>query len=990
MNPHAFIEAYERLNPQQKQAVDTIEGPVMVIAGPGTGKTQILTLRIANILRKTDTAPENILAITFTESGAHTMRKRLHDIVGAAAYKVEINTFHGFCNMVINTYPEYFDRIIGRTAIADALQIKIIEECLARGEFKLIRPFGDPTYYVYPALSAIRDMKRENHAPSDLETAIEKSQRDFDALPDKVHQKGVHQGKMKGVHEDALKRIERNRELLVLYRMYEEELERQGYFDYEDMLLEVVRVLATNEPLLLILQETYQYILADEHQDSNRAQNQLLELLSSFHEQPNLFLVGDEKQAIYRFQGASLENFAYFERKFAKSRLITLTSNYRSTQALLDVTNTLASGPIVPKERFVPLVAPHNNKSAGVSLVACNSEEEEMRVLAERIRQSIHEGQEPHDIAVLYRNNKDASRVSDILNRYGVPHVIESNQNVLEHDEIAKLVLYLKAISNCADPHVLGKAMFIDFLGISPDAVARILVHAAQHRIPLSVMLANKELLSSLVGEVSEKVFAEYQKIISLARFAKNQLLTDSFEFILRESGFLAHVLKLPHSLQSLDALDTLFDFVRKVIEEKRDSKLDDFMEKLALVESYKVQLTRNTALSPRGFVRLMTAHKSKGQEFRVVYVIDVDEKHWGGKKDRSLFHLPFEHQHSSSDQDERRLFYVALTRGKEEVILCFAKEGADGSVRLPSPFVDELGDTVHRVEVDVDPVHTRHYMMEKKQKGVSITDTAFLKQRFLENGLAVTALNNYLECPLKFFFVNLIRLPQEQSRDQLYGIAVHFALKETIDRVVALEDVSADSLYASFLRKLSELPINENDYKDAQGRGLKSLRGYYDQYHTEWKPPMQTEVNVKGVPINLGGENIILKGVFDRIDMLDDVGRVRVIDYKTSKPKSRNVLEGKTKDSNGNEKRQLVFYKLLIDAYFSGKYTMSTGVIDFVESDTRGAYKREEFYITEEEVEELKGVLEKVVGEILSFDFLKQGCGLKDCEYCLLAQMIC
>ena len=179
-----FEALYANLNDRQKEAVDTTDGPVMVIAGPGTGKTTILTLRIANILRKTDTPPDAILALTFTESGAYAMRRKLVAIVGSAGYKVNISTFHGFCNGIIKEYPERFPRIIGSTAMTDIDQIKVMEEIIEDGEFELLKPYGDPMYYVRPALGAIRSLKREGYGVEDLKKNIKDEEKTFLATPD--------------------------------------------------------------------------------------------------------------------------------------------------------------------------------------------------------------------------------------------------------------------------------------------------------------------------------------------------------------------------------------------------------------------------------------------------------------------------------------------------------------------------------------------------------------------------------------------------------------------------------------------------------------------------------------------------------------------------------------------------------------------------------------------------------------------------------------
>ena len=315
-----------------------------MVAGPGTGKTQILTLRIANILRKTDTSANSILALTFTESGVYSMRKRLVEMIGSDGYRVNIYTFHGFCNEVIKKHPDEFPRIIGATNIIEVDKVLLLKDIILHTKgIDTLRPFGDNFFYVKHVRGHISDLKRENITPKDFKKLIQKQEKDFKFLDDLYHEKGKYKGEMKGKYKDLEKKIKKNKELLLVYEAYEKKLEKQRHYDFEDMILEVIRALRKNKDLLLKLQEEFQYLLADEHQDANNAQNELLELLASFHDEPNIFVVGDEKQAIFRFQGASLENFLYFRRFYPNAALIQLKENYRSTQDILDSAHSLIS-----------------------------------------------------------------------------------------------------------------------------------------------------------------------------------------------------------------------------------------------------------------------------------------------------------------------------------------------------------------------------------------------------------------------------------------------------------------------------------------------------------------------------------------------------------------------------------------------------------------------------------------------------------------------
>ena len=316
MKNRAFEKVYKQLNPKQREAVDTIDGPVMVVAGPGTGKTTVLTLRIAQILRKTDTPPDAILALTFTESGVYAMREKLLRLIGPAAYQVRIHTFHSFSNDIIKTYPDRFSRIIGAEHMEEIEQLRIIREILATLSLKILRPKNDPSYYIRPLITAIKELKRENISPKKLRILLKSNMTAF------LDFAGPEMPPGKRAAEE--RNIQRNEELSKVYAAYEKSLAKRRLYDFEDMIMETVKVLERDKDLLLRLQEEHHYVLADEHQDANNAQNRLLELLAGFHENPNIFIVGDEKQAIFRFQGASLENFLYFKKLYPKALLVNL------------------------------------------------------------------------------------------------------------------------------------------------------------------------------------------------------------------------------------------------------------------------------------------------------------------------------------------------------------------------------------------------------------------------------------------------------------------------------------------------------------------------------------------------------------------------------------------------------------------------------------------------------------------------------------------
>jgi len=1002
MKTSKFEELYKKLNPRQKEAVDAIEGPVMVIAGPGTGKTSILTLRIANILAKTDTTPDSILALTFTESGVHSMRQKLADIIGSVAYKVNINTFHGFANEIIKNYPEEFPRIIGSNNATDIDQIKILEEIISSTKLQKLKPYGDPFYHIRPIISEIRNLKRENVSPENLAEIIKEQEKNFSNTEDLYHKNGKYEGEMKGKYKDIEKSIEKNKELLIVYKQYEKSLMEKRLYDYEDMILEAIKSLTRDKGLLLELQEKYQYILADEHQDANSAQNKMLELISGFHENPNLFVVGDEKQAIFRFQGASLDNFLYFKNIYPEALIVRLDDNYRSTQTILDASHSLIGKNILKDESLrVKLKANAGHKNIALSLYPFSKFRYEMDFLTDDIQKKIKEGVNPNEIAILHRENRDASNISRSLAKAGIPFAIESDKNLFSDEEILKLLIVARSLNDLNNDEFLSRVLCFDFLNIDYMDVLKILRYCASKKSRLVDILRSSAKLKEAGAEQSEKIILIFNNLIKWSRLSQNKNILDFFETLVRDSGFLNHLLSLNNSAEKLARLDTLFEEIKKLAQNHKDYRLRDFVDYLDILENHGISIKSNSKKVGNRGVRIMTAHKSKGLEYEFVYIVGATDGHWGNKREIRNFKIPMSGesvQAGSQIDDERRLFYVAMTRAKKEAAITYSLEGENGEKLLPSQFIGEI-DGSHLNVVDTKDLEEKYSRQkesafsEAKSAGADIKDKEYLKKIFFEQGLSVTAINNYLNCPWNYFFNNLIRLPKSQSKHQMYGTAVHAALSHFFDKYKNEEDMSRKDFLDLFRNYLMKQPLSDRDFEESLEKGGKSLGGYYDFYKGKWRRSIINEFNIGGIflPIEKtesGEESILLKGKLDKLE-IDEDGNVNVVDYKTSKPKSRNEIEGKTKNSKGDYKRQLVFYKLLLDNYEKGKYRMTSGEIDFTEPDDAVKYHKEKLDISDEDTQALAEEIKRIVKEIATFSFWDKKCDNKKCEHCELRGMM-
>jgi len=988
-----FEIAYKRLNKAQREAVDTIEGPVMVSAGPGTGKTQILALRIANILLKTDTKPENILAITFTESGVLSMRRRLAETIGTPAYGVAIKTFHGFCNDVIKDEPESFPNIIGATNITDVDQIRILEEILSANvgpteelgaSLKLTELVtrNDPFYYLRAILSAINELKREGVSVEKFQMEIKKSLKELANIPDLYNEKGKYEGQMKTKYADELKRLKKNKELGQIYEAYQVKLRELKYYDYSDMISEVAEVLTKDKELLLKLQEQYQYILVDEHQDTNNAQNQVIELLASYFDNPNLFVVGDDKQAIYRFQGASLENFLYFKKRYPEAKLIFLDENYRSSQRILDVADSLLSG-----EKKLQAKALH--QSEPVKLYEFTKKVVEEYFLARDITNKIKSGVAPEQIAVFYRDNRDVFAIAKSLEQAGVPVAIESDQDILNDVDLRKLITIFRAVEKVGDEKLFAETLHLDFLKFDPLDVYKLIQQAYKEKTSIIDLAKNNPVFSHW-----------FEKYLTLSKIAKNEGLAECFEQIVRESGFLNYLLSKSETVEKIDKLGGLFDEAKGLIERHREGKLTDFISYLDLLVTHNILLKKGAETIVTKRVRLMTAHKSKGLEFDHVYIVYAYDGHWGNKKKRDLIKLPRQLfsltedkavEEENKNDDERRLFYVALTRARKTVTITYSREDENKRELLPSQFIGELKqDLIEKMDgssfEQAFELHPEIIFSPRQSRAVSVQDKEFIRALFLERGLAVTHLNNYLKCPWNYFYTNLLRLPKAQEPHLMYGTAIHGALQDFFNKFSGEEDPDKAFLLTRFEAHLNRQPLMARNYGELLERGEHALGGYYDFWEGQWRTQVLTEFNIPGVILT---PEIRLTGKIDKMEFLGDNGEVNVVDYKTGKPKTRGYVEGSTKNSEGDIKRQIVFYKLLLDNYADGKYKMVSATIDFVEPDDKERYKQENFTVMKEEEQELIDLIKKVSSEILGLEFWDKTCDDPKCEFCALREMM-
>lgn len=993
MQASQFIDQYKKLNPQQKEAVDTIEGPVMVVAGPGTGKTQILTLRIANILLKTQVNPENILALTFSESAALQMRQRLLQIIGSSAYRVEISTFHSFANSIIQSHPEEFENLIVSESISEDEQILYVEKIIESEDLKILRPWGEPLFYVKDILSAISDLKKEGIDPQQLSQVLKYQKQDFENITDLYHEKGAHKGKMKSKYEQKIKDMEKLDEFIKVYSSYTNSLLKNKKYDFNDMLVETVKVLEKNKSLLLLQQEKYQYLLVDEHQDTNASQNRLIELLASFYEVPNLFVVGDEKQAIYRFQGASIENFLYFKKKYPQAVFINLTQNYRSHQIILDasvsfISKNISSNILTQDLKLFAAAALEKEK---IKIAKIEDYFGEFEFVALEIEELIKSGVDPSEIAVLARRNFELSELAGFLKRKQIQYIIDADLDILSDLWIRKLIMILESVFDFGNEEKFVRILNIDVLGIDPVSVYKLIKTASSERVTVFEVLERSE-------KTFEKINSFYKIFKGWVTLSKNIQFDDLFIKILNESEIRNGLLNSPERNEILTKFITLFETIKEKIYKNPDYSIGDFLRKLELAKKHKLHIKAKSNTTLKNGVRLFTVHKAKGQEYEYVFIIQCIAGRWGSLRKRGeKIKIPWQFLGEKVKsivefeeiEDERRLFFVGLTRAKKDVILTYSEFSVDGKEQLPSQFLTEiepnLTEALDTEKFNKEFLDKKDILFDEPVKKIDqIQEADFFRKLFLEKGLNVSSLDNFLDCPWKYFFVNLISMPATRNKFQLFGTAVHSSLESLIKKR-KIEKSPKDFLLKSLEWNLNQQGLSDKDFKEYLQKGKKALEGFYDNIFINFPDRIQSELNIKGIKIS---EILTLNG---RIDMLEETkeGEFVVHDFKTGRPKSRAEMDGSKDDSKSYYFRQLTFYKILLDKYKDGLMKTKAGVIDFVEPDSKNRFISEKFEIADVDVENLLNNLEVVSKQIYDLTFWNETCGKKSCEWCDLREVM-
>jgi len=631
------MDGIEQLNSVQKEAVQHSDGPVLIFAGAGSGKTRVLTSRIAYLIAEKNIPPFNILGVTFTNKAASEMRERITEMIGTAAEDLHMGTFHSICAQLLRREGHHlgFNRYFGIYDVDD--QVQLIK--------KLMEQYNVST-----------DM----YNPKTIQGTISNAKNGMISA-------GEYESKAKNIYEENVATI---------YLAYQQELRKNNAMDFDDLLLKPLELFEKEPAVLEKYRKQYQYILVDEYQDTNKAQFEFVKQLAWKHK--NICVVGDDDQSIYRWRGADIRNILEFEETFPKCRVFKLEQNYRSTQNILSAATAVVKNNDFRADKELWSSGEEGER---ISLIEAYNEREEAKSILDKIQNEVFSNKRTfNDFVILYRTNAQSRALEDILRQHGIKYVLVGGTKFYSRKEIKDALAYIRVLVNPDDSVAMRRILNVPTRGIGATTEERIENYAFEHGITFWEAMQRAmevNIHSGLTGKVLD--FVDFLKKYMMLQ---DQLpVHELVSVMLEESGILKQY-KDDGSEEAMDRLDNIYELINGVVEYSEravEPSLEGFMEEVSLLTDID-QWNEDT-----NAVTLMTLHSAKGLEFPVVFISGLED---------GLFPLSRAAEEPEELAEERRLFYVGITRAQEKVYLTMAKQRSrfgEPMLCVPSRFVAEI-----------------------------------------------------------------------------------------------------------------------------------------------------------------------------------------------------------------------------------------------------------------------------------------------------------
>ncbi|MCQ9206609.1 MAG: ATP-dependent helicase [Omnitrophica bacterium] len=1022
-----MIEQSITLNKEQEEASQALVGPVLVIAGPGTGKTQLLSARAANLIREKNIPGEEILILTYTNAAAKSVKERLAKIVGFEGYKISSETFHGFANSIILDSEEAPEHIRERVQMEGLEKIRCLEYILNRftDHIKALRPFGSPYFYVTDIQHRISDLKNEGITPGQFEKYLKS------VAPDGIY-----------IEKKHMPRLE---ELAFIYKKYEELktgcdrniFDERGRYDYDDMIILAVNMLKKEPFLERAYREKFKFIMVDEFQDTNGSQLKLLFSLCD-GDHPNLCCVGDDDQSIYRFQGASISNFQKLKKKFPKMRIVKLRANYRSTKEIISLSSAIIKQ-IPGKERLdeqKKLIPRKDYRNKTIVFAKFTTEDEEIMYIVKKIKElkkiiehsseiPANEREKPYNqIAVLVRKRKSILKVIEGLLKSGIPYATDGKEDISAHKRVRQVINALKlakpAIYDREEKDIaLFRFLSCDFFEISQEGLFRFITLSKTKRRESGSSILEEFIASFHIKDmrkkptrsdsnglpVAKKIPRESLHRLHIASWVIHRLLRDSdarplhdiLMSLVEDAGIYRYILKACGEnkiviTRELRSLTSFINMAKNLALARPGLKLTEFLGELETMKAHGMPIAGQVVTATQDGVRVITAHASKGLEFHACFIpFCIQDKNWPLKPYPERLPLPpgilsrKENVESKGERarlsffDETRLFYVAASRAKSG--LFFTASPTENS--LSSSFFNNLG-TDLAGHVESEDIILKEFFETKKKVDAGKNTEGILSDLVKNLVLTPTKLNKFLRCKRQFLYDSLLLLPGKKTSSLVVGNCAHKALEDTYCTYKKGGRFPDFAFFEdAFLRELKFQGVNKT-IENSSVTKLREIKRWFEKASKNPILPINLE---KKKTITLKG-GIIFSGKYDKVEFENEKSRtIRVIDYKTGKPDNhiRSIENAPRLASEDCDDyfRQLVAYKMLYekDSREKPQYKVSHGVLVFLEpaaktspkySLTKGDYIDKKVAVTDDMVEELEGIIYKVWKQLNNLEFDK------------------
>lgn len=906
-----------KLNKSQLEAVNHKSGPLLIIAGAGTGKTYVLINRIKNIIEKGWALPDEILALTFTEKSAKEMKERLDISLPYGFTEVEVSTFHSFADRVLRQECLYLGLDPNYTLMTSSDSYVFFRKNIFNFSLDRFRPLGNPTKFIDEILKFYSRLQDEDVSVDDYIKYV-------DSLPINT--------------DDQKEYYEESKELSLVYKEFSELKKKESRLDFSDLIYILIELFRKKTNILNKYHEKYKYILIDEYQDTNYTQNILVNMIALGKDQEkaiekekraaNITVVGDDDQSIYKFRGAAISNIIQFRSVYPSVKKVVLKENYRSRQEILDAAYKLISNNNpnrleVTESIDKRLIAKGEFKDFGediVKTIITKFEYQECEEIVKEIKRLVEEEKRYtySDIAILVRANNHSNELINNFKYYGIPYKFGGNRDLYSLSSIKQLISYLRLVADYTDDISFFNLLSIPFLNISPKEIVDILRDAKKMKqdIYTTLLYSISDLNSEISKRVSKESLESIKKIvISITEGMKmfkegmsiGQILFSFFDSI----GWNQYLIENPDTKNqyTIENISQYFNIISK-FEQSTKYTLFEYLDYL----NYSIEKGESPTLDNDPFegvdaVNVMTVHASKGLEFPVVFMINLVSSRFPTNNRRDVFEVPVElvkEYISNLDQreehlaEERRLFYVGATRAKEFLYLTASTYYGDAkSKKSPSIFINEILDRDFKRDFDelVNNSEVLRLPVYVSSEPSVVLDYTSLGLK-ISNDFSYTQLSTYETCPRQYKYRYVIGLPSEPSGTLTFGSVFHNSLRTFYDRHrKSMEEVDGLITKPSREDLINLLESNWSmrgfkSQREAELRlkdGKKSAGLYFDKMYSGNEIVLELEKIFR-----YALDDFIIKGSIDRIDYLGiENGKrlVQIIDYKSGKLKDKKEL---------------------------------------------------------------------------------------------------